>query len=244
MSTLLFYEKPVVLNKETHKDIKVKPNNGDFSFASKTNSVVLAGVEFAEAAKQYPIVFAAAGNGKIVPVALLGLRNAENLFVDADGKWDAKYVPAFVRRYPFVLAEGGKEGELAVCIDEAYAGFNTEEGESLFQEDGSNSPMLDKALKFLGEYQAQYAATEKFVAALQELDLFQTLNARVDLTDGRQFALTNFMVVDERKLLGLKQKDAMNLFKEGKLAWVYAHLISLSNMSRMLERIPADEAAA
>jgi len=244
MSTLLFYEKPVVLNKESHKNLKVKPEAGDFSFARNTNSVILAGVEFAEAAKEYPIVFAATANDKIVPVALLGLRSEENLFVDKDGKWDANYIPAFVRRYPFVLAEGGEESELAVCIDEAYAGFNEEEGEALFTEDGANSPMLDKALQFLGEYQQQYARTEKFVEAIKELDLFQTLNARVDLTDGRQFALANFMVIDEKKLLGLKQKDAMNLFKDGSLAWVYAHLISLSNMSRMLKRIPAEEAAA
>ena len=244
MSTLLFYGKPVVLNKETHKNLKVKPAAGDFSFARKTNSVILAGVEFAEAAKEYPIVFAATANDKIVPVALLGLRNEENLYVDEDGKWDAKYIPAFVRRYPFVLAEGNKPSELAVCIDEDYAGFQEDEGESLFNEDGTNSPMLDKALKFLGEYQQQYSLTEKFIEALKELDLFQTLNARIDLTDGRKFALSNFMVIDEKKLLGLKQKDAFNLFKEGKLAWVYAHLISLSNMSRMLNRIPAEEAAA
>lgn len=75
-------------------------------FAGETNSVILAGVEFSEAAKEYPIVFTQAGD-KVVPVALLGLRNEENLFVDGKGGWDGRYIPSFVRRYPFILAETG-----------------------------------------------------------------------------------------------------------------------------------------
>ena len=76
MADLLFYENPVALNKVTHKDTKIKPLANDFGFARNTNSVILAGVEFSEAAKEYPIVFAQAGES-IVPVALLGLRNEE-----------------------------------------------------------------------------------------------------------------------------------------------------------------------
>ncbi len=91
MANLLFYENPVALNKVTHKDIKIKPGGSDFSFAKNTNSVILARVEFTEAAKEYPIVSAQAGES-IVPVALLGLRNEENLFVKDDGTWDARYI--------------------------------------------------------------------------------------------------------------------------------------------------------
>ena len=100
-------------------------------FAGETNSVILAGVEFSEAAKEYPIVFTQAGD-KVVPVAMLGLRNEENLFVDDKGGWDGRYIPSFVRRYPFVLAETGETGQQAVCIDDAYEGFNDDEGEPLF----------------------------------------------------------------------------------------------------------------
>ena len=79
-------------------------------FAGKTNSVILAGVEFSEAAKEYAIVFTQAGD-KVVPVAMLGLRNEENLFVDDKGGWDVRCIPSFVRRYPFVLAETGETGQ-------------------------------------------------------------------------------------------------------------------------------------
>ena len=106
MANLLFYKNPVPLNKNDHKDKKISSIGQNFMFAGQTNSVILAGVEFGEAAKEYPIVFSQAGD-KVVPVALLGLRNEENLFVDDKGGWDGRYIPSFVRRYPFILAETG-----------------------------------------------------------------------------------------------------------------------------------------
>jgi len=97
MANLQFYKNPVPLNKNEHKDKKISSLGQSFMFAEKTNSVILAGVEFTEAAKEYPIVFTQAGD-KIVPVALLGLRNEENLYVGANGAWDGRYIPSFVRR--------------------------------------------------------------------------------------------------------------------------------------------------
>lgn len=235
MTSLLFYDKPVALNKSAHKDLKIKASGADFSFAKETNSVILAGVEFTEAAKEYPIVFAQAGDS-MVPVALLGLRNAENLFVDAKGQWDAKYIPAFVRRYPFVLADTADEGQRMVCIDEGFAGFGDKEGEALFENDAP-TPVLQQAIDFLEEYQRQYIRTERFITRLKELDLLMALNAKVDMADGQTFALTGLMVVDEKKLLELDDAKALDFFKSGELAWVYCHLMSLGNMARMIDRI-------
>ncbi|MDZ7686239.1 MAG: SapC family protein [Gammaproteobacteria bacterium] len=198
MANLLFYDKPAALNKVTHKDYRIKPVGDNFKFARNTNSVILAGVEFTEAAKEYPICFAKAGD-TTVPVALLGLRNEENLFVDeATGKWDARYIPAFVRRYPFVLAETGEQGQRMVCSDEAYPGFNDSDGEALF--DGEEpTPLLKQAIEFLEEYQRQYVRTERFVQRLLENDLLMSLNARVDMVDGQQFSLTGLLAVDEKE---------------------------------------------
>ena len=96
MSEMMFYERVVALNDQTHSQLKVRPATG-FAYAAKTNSVPLLASEFFEAAREYPIVFAR-GEAGPVPAALLGLREAENLYVDNAGKWDARYVPAFVRR--------------------------------------------------------------------------------------------------------------------------------------------------
>lgn len=234
MASLLFYEKPVALNREVHKTARVGAVR-DFLFAAKTNSVILTSVEFVEACKEYPVVFAKAGD-KIVPVALLGLRADENVYVDAKGSWDARYIPAFVRRYPFVLAETGGE-ELTVCVDEASAAFNSEAGEALFDAKGNNSPFLDNALNFINAYQVQFKRTESFVKHLETLNLFVEMSAKAELADGRNYLLNGLMAVDEQKLQSLDKAKAQALLKTGELGWIYAHLISLSNMSRLIDRL-------
>ena len=235
MANLLFYQKPVPLNKKEHQNKKIKSDGQSYTFAAKTNSVILAGVEFSEAAKEYPIVFAEAGES-VIPVAMLGLRNEENLYVDESGKWDARYIPAFVRRYPFVLAQAGETDQRVVCIDETFEGFNDDEGEPLF--DGEEpSPLLKQALEFLTEYQNQYLRTEAFVMRLRENDLLMALNAKIDMTDGQQFAMTGLLAVDERKLLQMADDKALELFRSGELSWIYCHLMSLGSMGRMVDRI-------
>ena len=236
MASLLFYDNPVALNKEAHQKIKVKAGDSNYAFAKATNSVVLAGVEFTEAAKEYPIVFAQAGDN-LIPVALLGLRNEENLFIDEKDGWDARYIPAFVRRYPFVLAGGAEDNQQVVCIDEGFSGFNDKDGEALFEDDGEPSPFLQKALEFLEEYQRQYVRTGQFIKRLQDNDLLQSLNAKIDLVDGQQFSLSGLLIVDEKKLLALSDEKALEFFKSGELAWVYCHLMSLGNMSAMVDKI-------
>ena len=240
MPDLLFYDKPIALNKIEHASTRIKPSSDDFSFAARTNSVILAGVEFTEAAKEYPVVFAQAGE-KVVPIALLGLRNEENLYVN-EGQWDARYVPAFVRRYPFVLAETGEEGQRIVCIDESYKGFSTEEGEPLFAND-EPTPLLQRAIDFLEEYQKQYLRTEQFVKRLQEYDLLVTLNAKVDMPDGEQFSLNGLLAVDEQKMLQLSDEKALELYRSGELAWMYCHLMSLGSMSVLAEKITKKNSA-
>ena len=235
MANLMFYQNPVPLSKTEHKNRKIASTSRNFKFASETNSVILAGVEFSEAGKEYPIVFAQAGEN-IIPVALLGLRNAENLYVNEDGDWDARYIPAFVRRYPFVLAEFGDANQRAVCVDEGFEGWSEDEGEALFVDD-EPSPLLKQALDFLEEYQKQYIRTEAFVRRLRENDLLMSLNAKVDLVNGEQFAMTGLLAIDERKLLQLPDDKAIALFRSGELSWIYCHLMSLGCMGSMIDRM-------
>lgn len=234
MSNVMFYSKPVAVNRDQHRTTKIGPV-ADFSFTAKTNSVALTGVEFTEACKEYPIVFAKVGERK-VPVALLGLRDDENLYVDAAGKWDDCYIPAFVRRYPFVLAESDGD-QFVVCIDEASSAFNAKEGQPLFDKEGVNTPFLDGALNFLNAYQAQMKRTENFVKQLDDQGLFTEMSAKTELADGRSFLFNGLYVIDEQKLLGLKEKKAGEFVKSGEAGWIYAHLISLSNMSKLVDRI-------
>jgi len=241
MSSLMFYDKPVALNRDVHKHFKIAPSN-DFKFSAKTNSIVLTSIEFIEAAKEYPIVFAKVSDEVTVPVALLSLRNDENLYVNNEGKWDARYVPAFVRRYPFVLAENdGKQ--FTVCIDEAFPGLNEKDGQPLFNEKGENTPFLQNALDFMNNYQTQFKLTENFVKQLKDLDLLIEISAKAELAGGDNYLLGGLFIVDEQKLLKLPQKKAYELFQSNRLGWIYAHLISLSNMSRLLDKMQITKTA-
>jgi hypothetical protein len=231
-----YYERPVLLDRERHRRRRVQAASG-FGFARKAHSVVLAAVEFGEASKEYAIVFTRTPAGKVVPVVLLGLRGGENLFVDDQDHWDARYIPAFVRRYPFVLAQLPGQANLAVCVDEAFPGWNVAEGEALFDEQGHDTPFLRNALDFLGQYQREHLRTEAFCARLEEAGVLKEMNARASLADGRAFTVDGLLVVDEPKLLALPDATVLAWFRSGELHLAYLHLASLSNLQRLVDRM-------
>jgi hypothetical protein len=231
----MYYEKPVLLDRDKHRTRRVVPSNS-FAFARKANSLFLAGTEFAEASREYAIVFTRGSRQAIVPVAMLGLRARENLFVDDKEQWTGGYIPAFVRRYPFLLTELPGQA-MGVCIDEAYRGLNGEEGESLFDAQGGNTPFLQNALDFLTRYQQEYQRTETFCKRLEQSGLLTEMNAKADLADGRSFSISGVLVVDEKKLLALPDAVALSLFRSGELHLVSLHLASLSNMKKLMDRM-------
>ena len=243
MPTLLFYDNPIALNSQTHRNLKIKPSDEGLKFSGKTNSVLLAGVEFPEACKYFPIVFAKVAEQRVLPVALLGFRDLENLFVDAGGKWNCEYVPAYIRRYPFVLAKGDVGQELTVCIDESYSGFGADEGQSLFSGSGESTDYLKAVLAFLQDYQTQLERTEVFLDTLREFDLLTDVAANINLPSGEKFSIAGLMMVDERKLQALPDAQILRLFRSGELAWVYSHLLSISNFNRLLGKAASSQAA-
>lgn len=235
----MFYSKPVLLSRESHGKMRITPHVS-FGFATQLNSLYVAGAEFSEVCKEYPIVFTRVAENRIAPVAMLGLRENENLFVTHDARqtWDGSYVPAFVRRYPFVLAEL-PGAQLGVCIDEAFPGLGSQGGEALFTASGANTPFLQNALDFLNRFQVEHMRTDTFCDRLKSLDLFTEMNAKADLFDGTSFTVNGLMVIDEQKLLALSDAKALEVFRAGELAWIYAHLLSLGNMNRLVDRLAA-----
>ena len=233
MSDAMYYERPVLLDRDKHRKLRVKPSTS-FAFARKANSLYLAGVEFNEACKEYAIVFTRGAQQKVVPVAMLGLRGRENLFVDAEEHWTASYVPAFVRRYPFVLAELSGQS-LGVCIDEAYGGLDNKDGEALFDAQGADTPFLKNAVDFLTRYQLEFGRTEAFCRRLEQAGLLTEMNAKAQLVDGRSFAVNGLLVVDEKKLMALPDAVALSLFRAGELHLISMHLASLSNMQKLVD---------
>ncbi|HET7301124.1 MAG TPA: SapC family protein [Oleiagrimonas sp.] len=246
MAEVLFYERPVPLNREGHKDLRIKPIN-NVAFAAKAHSVPLTVAEFGPAARDFPILFGGNSLEEAGPLAMLGLNQSENAFVDENGQWEpGAYVPAFIRRYPFVLAEkpeGAEGDDFTVFLDEDYAGFGTEEGERLFNEDGSDTDTLKNAVRFLGEFQEHVKRTHAFSKRLRELDLLEPRSAQIK--DGENTMVINgLFVVNEEKLRQLDEKVAHELLADGSMGWIYAHLLSMSNIDRLKMRIDRRKAAA
>jgi hypothetical protein len=234
---LLIYERAVPVSQQRHRDWYIKTGN-DYSFAGKVNSVPLVAAEITIAAQTYPIVFA--GESDLVPVVLLGVRDGENLFIGKDGAWDAKYVPAFVRRYPFVFSSTDEGRNFTLCLDEDFSGLNTEgKGERLFDTEGERTQYLKNVLNFLQVYQAQFQRTQTLCKKLADLDLFEPMQAQVRLKSGQQLTLGGFKVVSRDKLKALPAETLGELAKADELEVIYAHLASLRNFGPMVERMGA-----
>lgn len=244
MSLPLLYEKPVALDSKIHLNLRIRPLDEGLRFTAKINSVLLAGTEFPEACKHLPIVFAKTADGPLVATALLGFREQENLFVDAEGRWKAGYVPAYIRRYPFVLANTEENGRFNVCIDESYAGFGADEGVPLFNGKGEPTEFLQGALSFLQDFHAQLERTDAFLRTLAALDLLKDVSANVNLPDGQRYSMTGLTMVDEEKLLALPAERILQLFRSGELAWIYSHLISIANFRYFPDKVPAPRPAS
>lgn len=235
MSSFGFYKRIVPLNANEHRNLKLATGDADFRFAAGSIAVLIACAEFVEAAREYPVIFVRGAGGKPLPAVLLGAREGENLFVDRKGKWLGRYVPAFVRRYPFVLAEGGPEGRLTVCIDESHPGLNVDDGVPLIGPKGETEPRLAEILAFLEGFQAEFQRTEAFGARLEALGLLKELGAQLRTLSGEPFTLTGFLGVDEQKLAKLPDDNILELHRTGASGLIALHLASLGNLSRLLD---------
>jgi len=215
------YKNPIALNNVVHKTAKVAPVT-DFNFARNLNSVLVTGHEFLEASKYYPIVFVSGQNNAIVSLAVLGLRDRENLFVDAAGKWKQDtYIPVFFRRYPFILASSDPNGEnFSVSVDADYEGFDTEEGMSLFDEEGKPSDALNKVMEFLRQFQLQNLRTQEFIKKLSEYDLLKDFSADIKMSAGKTIGFKGMKMINEKALLELDDAKALDLFRRGYLGWI------------------------
>lgn len=246
MTAMMFYENAVPVSRQRHDGCSVEVR--DYGFCRKVNSVPLMALEFTRAAGEYPIVFAG-GAGSVRPVVVLGLRAGENLLVSDTGAWLRRYIPAFVRRYPFVFSTGAEDQRFVLCVDEAFAGFNREgRGESLFAEGGEPSPYVGRVLRFLQEYRAQFVRTQAFCRRLEELDLLEPMQARVTLGVAK-LSLGGFSTVSKQKLKALPGDMLAALAASDELELLYLHLHSLRNFEALRQRLalqspPQPETAA
>ena len=233
---LLIYERVVPISKRRHQDWSVKVGK-NYAFTRHVNSVPLVAAEFQAAAAEYAIVFAGTEKA-VMPSVILGIRERENLYVSRTGEWRAKYLPAFIRRYPFVFSSNDEGKTFTACVDEEYMGCNQQGmGERLFDAEGERTQYLGSVLEFLKAYQAQFQRTQIFCNKLKELELLEPMQAQFEPKTGGKVSLSGFMAVNRDRVKELSGDKLAELTKSDELELVYLHLQSMRNISLLAERM-------
>ena len=236
-STPLFYKNIIPLDRNQHGKLSLEfPIN--YRYATHTNSVFLTTTEFERACREYPIAFGSDGNGTF-PMAIVGLRAEENLFVSAKGDWDTAYVPAYVRRYPFIFStQPGSDG-LILCIDSACVGLNDKhQGRPLF-EGNTESAFLKEFLEFLKDFQTQAELTMRTTDRLQSLGILESISANIEFSTGTKFSLEGLSIVNRKQLAALSHEQLADLVRDGTMELIHLHLYSLNNFAPLGERLAA-----
>ena len=234
--TVLFYSQPEPLSVDLHGALGVNAGEKPYAFVAASHIVPLTVTEFAPGALSYPVVFL--GDNK-QPCAVMGLRQGENLYIDMAGDFRPEaYIPAYVRRYPFVFANDDTQNRMILCVDRA-APFLVEGGETPLFENGEPSAYVNQAMEFCNNFEQERARTDSFVKLLTDLDLFETREANFtprnpDGSAGTPQKLAEYFAISEEKLKALPAEKLVELRDNGALGQIYAHLVSLLGWDRLI----------
>jgi hypothetical protein len=231
---------PVALERHRHKKVR---NTTQFDYAAGFHIAYVTVHEFARAAATYPIVFLEdKPNDGFRPVVLMGLQPGENLFVGADGAWNASYIPAMIRRYPFALSKGAEENRFVVCVDEASTLLSDTEGAPMFDDKGEPTQVIENVKRYLSELQQMDMLTQQFSRFLLSNNLLTPLNMRVNAAQARN--ITGCYVINEERLNAFSDALFLEVRAKGFLPAMYAHLMSLPQIERLVQLSKAKTGAA
>jgi SapC len=236
------YTRPVALDRKLHQTARYKPAGVRFDRTAGLNALFVTMVEFVDASRDYPIVFIDGGTGtdgqrEVAPIAVLGLNKGENLMLRSDGGWDAQYVPAVLRAYPWGLARTEDDQLLMVIDEDARAlGPTDSGGEPLFDEVGEPTPALEERRQFLEQLETEVHRTRLLGRRLLELELLQSKRFDATLPDGSKLSVDGFLALDEERFAALPESTVVELFKSGLLGALYAHQFSLGTFPLLLQR--------
>jgi hypothetical protein len=201
--------------------------------------IPLSYTEIGLACHDYPVVFVSGDQGKTaVAMAVVGLEQQHNLFVAADFTWDRNaYVPAYVRRYPFCMTRvnvsGAEQPERIACVEKRAI---SAKGDVLYNDKGEPLPVWENMRKLLFEFEADLARTEAMCKIIIDLGLLEPFNMQAKPNEGTPFTLSGMFRVAEQKIDELPADKLKDMVKNGVLPRIYAHLMSMSNFTRLLAR--------
>ena len=234
----LFYKDLMPLNSRDHADWKVGTMD-DASFLAQTHAVPLTSDEFIDAQRHFPIVFTAGDNP--LPIALFGLNEGVNTFMGDDNKLNTVvYVPAYARRYPFMLAKLRPDAEeLSLCFDPTCGVIGKfDEGLALFDTETKPTDYTQGVLEFCRRFEESGQRTKQFMEELQKLGILMDGEIAITRNDDpeKPFVYRGFQMVNEEKLRDLPIETLDTLNKNGMLILIHAHLFSLNLMRTLFER--------
>ncbi|MCD8552534.1 SapC family protein [Seleniivibrio sp.] len=223
------YQKVTVINKTEHANLKFMQLK-DLDHAVKAANVPLTIGEFYAACKSQPILFVKSGEN-MLPTALLGIKNEENLFINAEKNWmPTEYCPFFIKRYPFIFVN--VQDRLTLAYDTDSLSANMETGEAIFDENGEQTDFIKKILDLMNKYQADSEASAAFGREIVELDLFEPFEITMNVGPNK-YQINDFHIISEKKFNEMPMEKKTMLIEKGFYSLVLAHLLSLSNMDKL-----------
>ncbi|MEO0882379.1 MAG: SapC family protein [Pseudomonadota bacterium] len=236
---VLFYRKPEPLSHAAHGSLGVRQIEQPFGFLREAHAIPVTVSEFGMAATSYPIIFVGDDH---TPIAAMGVRSGQNLYVTDQGQTEPDYyVPAFVRRYPFVFANDNANSQLLLCVDRE-APMVSEQPEVPFFEGEQPSQFTQDAIEFCKEFERQRIATVQFVDLMKKHDLFEEKSVSFQPRDasgqeiGEPQKIADYWAVSEERLNALGQEAFLELRTAGAFGAVYSHLVSLLNWPTIIQR--------
>ncbi len=223
------YKNLVVLDKNKHFDLKLKPIVS-LDFAKELMYCPIVAKEVELVGELFPIVFSGDKENPAL-IALLSL-GTQNLAINDEGKWIGKYVPSFVRRYPFSLGKTDDDQKI-VLIDEDSSLFSKSEGEALFTEEKEQSPTLKRAINFLNAYENENSITNSILKEIIDSDILENREISIQDGDEKRVLVDGFKVVDREKLNNLDDKVLADWVRRGVINFIELHLKSLENIQRL-----------
>lgn len=228
----LFYHRITSLDPVRDGDLRLDRGQ-DFGFAAPADHIPLAMGELEAAAQHYPILFTSGLSP--TPVALVGLRREENLFVLPDGRWrEGGYLPAYCRAYPFIFIRTAPGDTTYIGIEADAACLRRDAGEPLFA-DGNPTPVLEAAIAFCDEYRSAAIAAAAFGQALFEQGVLEEEAVTVTFDDGRTAQVRGFQVIRSERLANIADEVFLDWRRRGWVSAVYAHLYSLGRLDNLVE---------
>ena len=232
----LFYKELVPLSSQQHGDWNGRPG-GNLALLRGVHAVPLTSDELVSAGRNYPVVFTQGDDP--VPLGLFGLNEGVNVFLgDDDMLVPDTYLPAYVRRYPWMLVPLQPDSqEMTLCCDPSSGLVGPDvEGTPLFV-DGEPSADTKGMLQFCEDFQMAAQRTSAFMAELKSYDLLMDAEITIEQAGEQQpFVYRGFRMVNEEKLKALRGDQLRKMMQSGMLALIHAHLFSLQLMPVIFNR--------